>query len=343
MRRVIHHTVAQTYEYLYVDRLDEFAALLAHHYAEARDDTKSTEYAIRAGNLALHANAQPEARLHYAQALDALSRLPDDDQNRRWRLDALLNQMWVATFSEPPAVQLERLDEAEALARSLPETDSAVQRQVAQIYHFKGFMHLITNRPREALHYFNAARTLSQTLGDERVQAIATASIGLQLSFQGRFSAAEPFIRDDIDLMRRAGVPLDQVSAVSTLGWIVAAQGNYAAGQAEAEQGILLAQQAHNPSAIEVGYSLLAEIYWMGRDIPHMLEASRACLAMAEANHDIVWMNIGYYYVAWAQSYLGQHEEALANRTRAGYWRDPEGPVVSTRLVDRRRGRDRME
>src|SRR5712692_5136526 len=50
--REIHLRVARAYEELYADRLDEYAAVLAQHYAETGDDAKTLEYATRAGDAA---------------------------------------------------------------------------------------------------------------------------------------------------------------------------------------------------------------------------------------------------------------------------------------------------
>lgn len=68
-RREIHERVARTYEDLYADRLDEFAAPLAQHYAEAGNDTKTLEYSIRAGDAAARMYANTEAILHYTHAI----------------------------------------------------------------------------------------------------------------------------------------------------------------------------------------------------------------------------------------------------------------------------------
>jgi tetratricopeptide (TPR) repeat protein len=73
-RREIHAQVARVYEAAYPDRLDEFAALLARHYAEAGDDAKTLEYATRAGDLAARVYANTEAIAFYTQALDAAKR-----------------------------------------------------------------------------------------------------------------------------------------------------------------------------------------------------------------------------------------------------------------------------
>ncbi|MBI5304296.1 MAG: hypothetical protein HY868_19340 [Chloroflexi bacterium] len=68
-RREIHQRVAQAYEQIYADRLDEHAALLMQHYANAGNDAKTMTYAIRAGDIAARVHANVEAIAHYTRAL----------------------------------------------------------------------------------------------------------------------------------------------------------------------------------------------------------------------------------------------------------------------------------
>lgn len=73
-RREVHLRVAQAYEQLYTDRLDEHAALLAQHYGQAGKDAKTLEYATRAGNAAARVYAHAEAETHYARAIEIAKR-----------------------------------------------------------------------------------------------------------------------------------------------------------------------------------------------------------------------------------------------------------------------------
>ncbi|MDE3089901.1 MAG: hypothetical protein KGJ80_11025 [Chloroflexota bacterium] len=70
-RRELHRCVAETYEALYPDQLDEFAVLLALHYHAAGDDAKTLTYSIRAGDVAARVYANDEAIDHYTRALKA--------------------------------------------------------------------------------------------------------------------------------------------------------------------------------------------------------------------------------------------------------------------------------
>ena len=67
-RRALHRRVAQVTETLFADRLDEFAGLLAYHYALAEDWPKAQEYLFRAGDQAGRMAADAEALEHYRRA-----------------------------------------------------------------------------------------------------------------------------------------------------------------------------------------------------------------------------------------------------------------------------------
>jgi tetratricopeptide (TPR) repeat protein len=66
----LHQVVAQAYENLYADRLDDYAALLAQHFAQAGDDPKTLAYATRAGDVASRVFANGEAVAFYTHALE---------------------------------------------------------------------------------------------------------------------------------------------------------------------------------------------------------------------------------------------------------------------------------
>lgn len=74
-RRSLHRACAQALESTYPHNLDENAALLEQHYAEAGDDAKTFEYAHRAGNAALHKHGYAEALMHYDKATELAPRL----------------------------------------------------------------------------------------------------------------------------------------------------------------------------------------------------------------------------------------------------------------------------
>lgn len=70
--RLLHHRVADALEHLYVDRLDEFAGLLAWHYVEGRDPARAARHAMKAAGQSAALAAWSEAIGFYELALAGL-------------------------------------------------------------------------------------------------------------------------------------------------------------------------------------------------------------------------------------------------------------------------------
>ncbi len=75
-RRALHRSCAEALERAYPNELDELAALLAKHFAEAGDEEKTFAYARRAGDAAMRVSAHAEALMHYDTATLLAARLP---------------------------------------------------------------------------------------------------------------------------------------------------------------------------------------------------------------------------------------------------------------------------
>ena len=74
-RREIHYHIAQAYEEIFADRSqDDYAAILAQHYAEAGDLTRALRYSALAGDLAARVYTNAEAIAFYTQAIDIAKR-----------------------------------------------------------------------------------------------------------------------------------------------------------------------------------------------------------------------------------------------------------------------------
>jgi len=111
-RRVeLHRLVTLTYEQLYADRLDEFAALLAQHCAEAGDDVKSLDYCLRAGDVAARVYANAEAITHYSRALEISARIGASSQ------EIYLKRGRVYELNAQHALALANYEEMENYAR----------------------------------------------------------------------------------------------------------------------------------------------------------------------------------------------------------------------------------
>jgi tetratricopeptide (TPR) repeat protein len=72
--KLLHTLVAVTLEKQNPTRLDEYAAEIAHHYAEAEEDAKTLEFSTRAGDAAQRVFANAEALTQYTRAIEIARR-----------------------------------------------------------------------------------------------------------------------------------------------------------------------------------------------------------------------------------------------------------------------------
>ncbi|HEX9077268.1 MAG TPA: hypothetical protein VF932_15885 [Anaerolineae bacterium] len=311
-RTHIHHRVAKAYEALFPDRLDEFATLLAEHYAEAGDGPKMVEYAIRAGERAVRLGAHQEARDEYARALQALARLPDNDENRRTRIDTIIKRTSVSFTSASPEQNLANLREAESLAESLGRVgETPVDRlRLARIHMWIGRMHFYRVERRLAVERFRQVLPVAQEIKDQELEALASTLLARILLWEGEFGQALPWLEQALEPLEQSHNWTEWVLISALLGVVIAARGDYELGVAEAERGLKRAQELQHRDGISVAYSLLAVIHLMGGDLQKMLETSRLAAQVGFSSGNILPTYSAYATSAWAESRLGQHEAA---------------------------------
>ena len=316
----LHRRIAQAIERLYDDRLEDSAALLAHHYAEAGDDAKTLEYATRAGDAAAQRFANAEARLYYTEALDALARLPDDAAHRRMRVDAILRYVSVALRYEGPHRSLARLLEAEKLALELYGATPATRNDrlhLARLRYWIAQAYLHGNQPREAIRYLQDVLSVAQAEGDDELRAIPESMLGRAFAVQGKFADAELHLRTATRMLDNYATNHEAVMARGMLGWVLAARGNYAAGIAEGERARAVAVKAGSLTGTALSGMALCLIALTGGDMARLMEMSQETLRVAEKAGDQLLLYVGYGYQAWAESQLGDPVAASASMAKS--------------------------
>ncbi len=312
-RKQLHLMVGQVLEQLYADRLDEYAPRLVQHYAEAGDDPKTVEYATRAGDNAMQLYAYTEAREYYAKALDALSDLPDTEDNRRRRVDVIVNLVTVSYASDSPGQNLARLEEVEHLAKELPDPSGRSRGdplRLARIHYWMGQMHLQRNEPREALGYYQQVLAVAPEVGDEQLRAVPASMIGRVMFTQGQFGKAASLFTPTLGVVEKKGEWEVWVTTVGYIGSALAAQGRYADALMEGQRMRARAEETKNLTSIGLSHIYSSLIYFMGGDYQASAEESRAALEATEKSGDRIVAYIGHGFEAWAESRLGHHDAA---------------------------------
>ncbi|MDQ5852904.1 MAG: AAA family ATPase [Chloroflexota bacterium] len=330
-RRELHRKVGEAMESIFAERLGEFSSIIGEHFYRGEAWDKAVDYLSRAGDAAARLYAHTEARLHYARALEALSHLPDTEDNRRRRVDLIIPLASVS-FSDDPEQNLVRLKEAEALAQALPGPDGQPgtdRLRLAHIHHWMGRSHHYRGELREAVGYFREVLAVAHEVGDEDLAAIPASVIGRVLGVQGQYGKARAVLAPAIRTLEKNGNWNEWVFAVGYLGLAIAGRGDYAAGLAEARRALACARETNYPTGIAATHLLLFFIYATGGDAPHMLEESRASIEAAEHSGDRVYVHVGLGFRAWAESQLGQHEAARQSLLQS----DAVGQSLGGRIV----------
>jgi len=165
-RKRLNKLVAQTLERVYAEQLDEYAARLAQHYNAAGEDTKTIQYAERAGDVAFRVYARPEAQAQYSQAL-ALAKLYPEQSEQLVRLYLQLGRTLELDLQYDRALALYQEMEEFGRARGDRALELAALVQRASVYS----VHTVHYHPDEAVTLCQKAAQLAQELGDRRAEA----------------------------------------------------------------------------------------------------------------------------------------------------------------------------
>lgn len=324
-RREVHRRVAEAYRHLYADRLDEFAAVLAAHYAEAGEDARTVEYATRAGALAAQISAYTEARTYLATALDALSRLPDTEPNRRARVDTILKQIEVAWGIDSAEQNLARLSQAETLAMTFPEREGT---RLARIHYWIGRVYSYQNEHRQAARYYEQVIAAARESGDDELMGLAAALGGRAFFLQGYFGKAVPLLEQAVPHLERIANWQEWVLAKVSLAISLAAQGHYREGRRHGDEAVEKALELNDQTSIASARGMTARVEFMAGDLERMLDEVRVVEQEAQGANPLVhYMIMGFK--AWGQARLGRLDAARATMAAA----DAIASRFGTRLI----------
>lgn len=205
-RRALHRACAQAIESGYPNLLDENAALLAQHYAEAGDAAKTFVYALRAGNAAMRVHALTEALMQYDIAAALTEQLPlttgelVEVYQKRGRTLEVMGRY-------PEAVAAYRALEALGKARGDPALEIGALLPLATLYNF----------PNPAQNLDEAARVnkvvlaLTREIHDQAAEARVLWNMQQHAYFSGHPNEAVAYSQQALALANRLG--LDELRA----------------------------------------------------------------------------------------------------------------------------------
>jgi tetratricopeptide (TPR) repeat protein len=201
-RQRLHRNVARTLESSEPERLDENAARLAQHFAEAGDDIKTLEYEMRAGDYAAGLYANAESIDHYARALTILMRHGGTAQEY---LDVYLRRGRVLELAGEHERALENYQALEQEGRRQGDASLELAGLLARatIYATPTSVH----QPAEGARLNARALELAQAMGDRRAECQTLWNLLLLAYFDGEPEAAVAYGERALALARELNLP----------------------------------------------------------------------------------------------------------------------------------------
>jgi class 3 adenylate cyclase/tetratricopeptide (TPR) repeat protein len=320
LRRDLHAQVGMALEELVADRVGEFVAILGGHFLRGEEWERAYTYLTQAGRAATRLHAHPEARLHFDNALEAVSHQPSTDESARRRIDTILARVAVSWGADDPERNLELLREAETVAQALSaEAGSTGPERVrlARVHYWMGRMHYYRSQPREAIGYFQQVLAVAEELHDEDLLAIPAAVMGRALILQGHFGRAEALLARAVAPLARSEDWQEWAYTNAFLGVALAARGDYPRGLEECERSLRRAEETDNPTAIAGCLTTFCFLGLVARDGPALREAGRATTEAATRAGNQLLVYTGLAWEAWGLSKSGRHKDAAAQMAQA--------------------------
>jgi class 3 adenylate cyclase/tetratricopeptide (TPR) repeat protein len=300
-RRELHLRAAQAVEEAFVDRLPEFYAVLAHHYARANDRENARHYLLAAGAEAARVAADAEALAHYEQALAA-----SEDAFTMWtpleraRLQREIGGALLRRGDHERAVEYLHRALLE-LGRPYPASRLALRAAIAR--------ELLRQLGRQFVR-----RSWAQPSPDELAGAAEACRVYYALSWIDYFSDHERLALDallTLNVAEPAGLPLETVRGAVSVAIAFDLLPIYGLAARFHEQALAVAERHGDPAALAFAY--------LGRGVHeysrgNCAEALHAFTAAADAGRDSgdvrAWAGPASR-MAWLLRLQGDHARSL--------------------------------
>jgi predicted ATPase len=300
-RRDYHHRAAEWLARAAGERGDEFADLIAAHYAQAGDVAAEFEWRARAGRQAAARYATGEALRAFSRALELLP--PGDPR----RFDLLLDRERLYHVRAERDAQSADLDELSALCG--PDTDATTRAEVA-LRHANYFLAL--GEFSATLAAARRAGELAAAASDALRQAQAGLPHGVALRYQGDYAGSRAQLESTLALARAIGARQIEADALRQLGIGAEEQGDIAGQTDYFERALRLAQELGDRWGERRALNSLGIMRQNRADYAASREYFERSLAIARAIGDRQGENTVLGNLGVQANLLGQYAEAQA-------------------------------
>lgn len=308
-RRELHGRAGAALEALYADRADEFAPLLAHHFAEAEDLPRAVAYSGRAADTALRLYATHEEVQHRDRVMALYDRIADAAPADV--IDATLAWVVVRHRTNRYDEVLDRLGKAVELARGAGD-----ERRLARALSWTGNIHMVTGFPSRSAPYLQESRDLAEKLGEENLLMLPLFLATWTLVDRDPGEAVGAL--DKVIAMAREQQVMDVLGhAMGFRAVALARLGRKDEALAQIEEALRMAPHAGSPVKEADVHISVGEAYYDLGDLEAGLAHSRIGGDLANGVHGIECACAGYFGVGRGELLRAHPDDALREFARS--------------------------
>jgi class 3 adenylate cyclase/tetratricopeptide (TPR) repeat protein len=341
-RREYHRRAAEWLIGAGGNRVDEYADLIAAHYAAAGDAPTEAHWQARAGKHAAARHALPEAERALSRALVLLP-----PEEKATRFDLLLEREGIYNIQGRRDLQAADLASLDQLAAALDDpacqTEVALRRSVystmigdfeggiaaaetaerlaqiagdihrqAKIHLSWGHVYRLRGEYGLARRHFEEGQELARQCGSRDVEGELLRALGVNAQEQGDITAQRDYFELSLVLARESGDQRSERRALNSLGIMAENAGDYATAQAYFEQSLALARAiGDRPGAGTVIGNIGVTAMDTG-DLATARASFEEALNIAVETGDTIGANIWFLNLAFVVAIEGDTESALA-------------------------------
>ncbi len=308
-RREIHRRVARAYEEIYAERCqDEFAAILAEHYAAAGDDVQTFEYAIRAGDAAARLYANAEAIMHYSRALGVAQRAASMTSEQLTHLYSQrgraleLNGQYedaLANYIAMENVARERSDRVLELAALMAQA-TVHSAPTAKF------------DPPQGRALSEQALPIARELGDRKAEAKILWNLMLLNGMTGRQSEAVRYGEQSIALARELNLREQLAYALNDIYRAYTANGQLERGKSALEEAREIWRELGNTPMLADSLSASALMHFYAGEYDQALASSEEALRISESIGNLWGQSFSRLVSGFIHFEHGEPEKAIA-------------------------------
>ena len=308
-RRELHARTGLALESLFADRRDEFAPMLAHHFAEAEDAERTLEYSRRAAANARKLYAPREELGHLERILALLER--SAGATAAEVIDAILDWVVVRNALNEYDGVLERLGDAVARARAAGD-----KRRLVKALSWTGNIHLVTGFPSRSFAYIEESRQLATEIGDDHAMLLPLFVTTWYLVDRDP-AAAVKSLPEVIARAHEQHATDVAGHATANLAIALARLGDFDAARAQIAAALELAPRAGAPVKTADIHMAVAEAYYEMGEVEQGLEHARVGRDLAFSANGLECAIAGHACVGRGQFEMQQMDEAQSQYAKS--------------------------